>query len=147
MGEGSWSVTATTEKIAGVRVLILDRDGPTIATERDGTDLIGEAMDEGADWLSIPIARLSHDLLKLSTGLAGAILQKAVNNRINVAVVGDISAKMAASKPLNDFVGVSNRGRHVWFVVSLDVLRVRLAADTLASASAEPSSRRAASGR
>ena len=123
-------MTATTEEIAGVRVLVLDRDGPAIATERDGTDLIGEAMGVGADWLSIPIARLSDDFLKLSTGLAGAILQKAVNYRINVAVVGDISAKMAASKPLNEFVGESNRGRHIWFVVSLDALRVRLAADT-----------------
>lgn len=119
-------MTHAVEDIGGVRVLVLDPDGPVVATERDGTDLIGDAMGEGAQWLAIPVARLSDDFLKLATGLAGAILQKAVNYRINVAVVGDISAKMAASKPLNDFVGESNRGRHVWFVESLDELRARL---------------------
>ena len=118
------------EAVAGVRVLIVDPDGPAIATERDGTDLIGEAMGEGAAWVAIPVARLSDDFLKLSTGLAGAILQKAVNYRIKVAVVGDISAKMAASKPLNDFVGESNRGRHVWFVQDLAELRARLQQST-----------------
>lgn len=118
------------EEVAGVRVLIVDPEGPAIATERDGTDLIGDAMGEGAEWLAIPVSRLSDDFLKLSTGLAGAILQKAVNYRVNVAMVGDISAKTAASKPLNDFVGESNRGRHVWFVESLDALRARIQQST-----------------
>lgn len=114
------------EDVAGHRVLVVAADGPAIAAERDGADLIGDAIGEGADWLAIPVARLSGAFLKLSTGLAGAILQKAVNYRINVAVVGDVSAATAASKPLNDFVGESNRGRHVWFVDSLDALRARL---------------------
>ncbi|HRD47480.1 MAG TPA: DUF4180 domain-containing protein [Caulobacter sp.] len=114
------------EDVAGHRVLVVAADGPPVATERDGTDLIGDAMGEGASWIAIPVARLSDDFLTLSTGLAGAILQKAVNYRINVAIVGDVSAKMAASKPLNDFVGESNRGRHVWFVESLEALRARL---------------------
>ncbi len=118
------------EAVAGVRVLIVDPEGPAIATERDGTGLIGDAMGEGADWLAIPVARLSDDFLKLSTGLAGAILQKAVNYRVNVAVVGDIAAKTAASKPLHDFVGESNRGRHVWFVRDLADLRARLQQST-----------------
>ncbi|ATQ41871.1 DUF4180 domain-containing protein [Caulobacter mirabilis] len=114
------------ETLGELRVLVLDRDGPILATERDGTDLIGDAMGEDARWLAIPVERLSEDFLKLSTGLAGTILQKAVNYRINVAIVGDVSAKTAASKPLNDFVGESNRGRHVWFVRDLDELRARL---------------------
>jgi hypothetical protein len=115
------------EDIAGCRVLIADPDGPAITTERDGADLIGDAIGEGAAWLAIPVARLSDDFLKLSTRLAGEILQKAVNYRINVAIVGDVSAKMAASKPLNDFVVESNRGKHVWFVDDLEDLRARLA--------------------
>ena len=114
------------EDIGGVSVLVLDPAGPVVANERDGTDLIGDAMGEGVDWLAIPVSRLSDDFLKLSTGLAGAILQKAVNYRINVAIVGDIAAKMAASKPLNDFVGESNRGRHVWFVADMAGFREKL---------------------
>ncbi|MES2033491.1 MAG: DUF4180 domain-containing protein [Pseudomonadota bacterium] len=119
-------MTDAVEDIGGQTVLVLDPAGPVVASERDGTDLIGDAMGAGADWLAIPLARLSPDFLKLSTGLAGAILQKGVNYRVNIAVVGDVSLEMAASKPLNDFVGESNRGRHVWFVESLDTLRAKL---------------------
>lgn len=119
-------MTYAVEDIGGVRVMVLDLAGPSIATERDGLDLIGDTYGQEIDWLAIPLARLSPDFLKLSTGLAGAILQKAVQYGVNVAIVGDVSANMAASKPLNDFVGESNRGRHVWFVDSLDSLRARL---------------------
>ena len=119
-------MTQAVEEIGGVRVMVLDPSGPAIATERDGLDLIGETYGQEIDWLAIPLARLSPDFLKLSTGLAGAILQKAVQYGVNVAIVGDVSANMAASKPLNDFVGESNRGRHVWFVPDMDALRARL---------------------
>jgi len=121
-------VTQTARDIGGVRVLVLDLVGPIVATERDGTDLIGDAMGDGADWLAIPVERLSPDFLKLSTGLAGAILQKGVNYRVNIAIVGDVSAQMAASKPLNDFVGESNRGRHVWFVADIEGFKQKLTA-------------------
>jgi hypothetical protein len=119
------------EDFGGVAVLVLDPDGPKIATERDGTDMIGDAMGADAQWIAVPVGRLSDDFLKLSTGLAGAILQKTVNYRLNVAVVGDVSAQMAVSKPLNDFVGESNRGRHVWFVRDLTELRGRLGSGTV----------------
>ena len=124
-------MTDAVEDMDGQAVLVLDPAGALIATERDGIDLVGEAYGTHADWLAIPLARLSPDFLKLSTGLAGAILQKAVQYRVNVAIVGDVSAKMAASKPLNDFVGESNRGRHVWFVGSLEALRERLESGTV----------------
>jgi hypothetical protein len=42
-------------------------------------------------------------------------------------VVGDISRHVAASNALRDFVYESNRGRHLWFVDSLDELERRLA--------------------
>jgi len=120
-------VTARVEDLGGVRVLVLDPNGPSLASERDATDLIGDAIGAEARWAAVPVAQLSDDFLRLGSGLAGAVLQKFVNYGLHIAIVGDIAAKTAASKPLNDFVGESNRGRHVWFVEDLAALATKLA--------------------
>jgi hypothetical protein len=58
-----------------------------------------------------------------------APLQKFVNYRIRLAVIGDISAFTGASRALRDFIGETNRGRSAWFVADLDELKQRLAAE------------------
>ncbi|MEO6013153.1 MAG: DUF4180 domain-containing protein [Devosia sp.] len=96
----------------------LPLDGPIIASEADALDHIGNASYSGADLLVIPVARLSPDFFKLSTGLAGEILQKCSTYQMKVAIVGDISAYTAKSGPLRDFVSESNRHGAVRFVAS-----------------------------
>ena len=76
--------------------------------------------------MAIPLARLGPDFLRLSSGVAGEVLQKLVNYRRQVAVVGDVSQPAAGSAPLRDFIGESNRGRSVWFVDDLAALEARL---------------------
>ena len=78
--------------------------------------------------LALPKARLGEDFLKLRTGLAGAVIQKFVNYRVRLAIVGDVSAEAAASDALRDFVRESNAGDRVWFVPDLAALETRLAA-------------------
>ena len=51
-------------------------------------------------------AAISEDFFRLSTGLAGEILQKFVNYRIKFAVYGDFSCY--TSQPLKDFIYESN---------------------------------------
>lgn len=97
---------------------IVPAEGPQIASEADALDLIGEAGFSGADTLVIPVSRLSPDFFRLSTGLAGAILQKCTNYRLRVAIVGDISEYTAKSGPLRDFVYESNRHGAVRFLAS-----------------------------
>ena len=92
--------------------------GPLISTEADALDIIGETYGTGADLVVIPVARLSPDFFKLSTGLAGAILQKLMNYQFRVAIVGDISAYTEKSAPLRDFVRESNRHGTVRFLDS-----------------------------
>jgi hypothetical protein len=53
-------------------------------------------------------------------------MQKFVNYGVRLAIVGDISAHVAASTPFRDLVYESNRGRQVWFVADLDALDSRL---------------------
>jgi hypothetical protein len=97
---------------------ILPADGSTIATEADALDIIGALFGSGHDTVVIPVSRLSPDFFRLSSGLAGAILQKFTNYQLKVAIVGDIAAYTEKSAPLRDFVRESNRGKQLRFVVS-----------------------------
>ncbi|MEQ1770659.1 MAG: DUF4180 domain-containing protein [Devosia sp.] len=96
----------------------LPATGKIIATEADILDVIGETYGTGADEIVIPVARLSSDFYQLSTGLAGAILQKVTNYGFRVAIVGDISAELKRSTPLRDFVRESNKRGQTRFVAS-----------------------------
>ncbi|HEY2358059.1 MAG TPA: DUF4180 domain-containing protein [Phenylobacterium sp.] len=115
------------QEIAGVRVHVCAPDGPTLADDRNLSELIGEMFSAGAGMAAIPLTRLGPDFLRLSSGVAGAVLQKLVNYRFRVAVVGDVFAAAAASHPLRDFIRESNRGTTVWFVDDLGDLEARLA--------------------
>src|SRR5690554_4491190 len=111
------------------RVFVLDDDGPRLGTTQDFLDIIGALWGEaeGVSFVAIPVARLAPEFFELRTGLAGDALQKFVNYRVQVAVVGDIATHVAASSALADFVRESDAGHHVWFVRDLEELRSRLA--------------------
>lgn len=57
-----------------------------------------------------------EDFFVLSTRVAGEILQKFINYRFKLAIVGDFSGY--TSKPLKDFIYESNNGRDIFFVSS-----------------------------
>ena len=113
--------------LSGHAVLVCDPDGPVLASEADALDLIGSTWG-GAEieWLALPVTRLSEAFLTLRTGLAGAVIQKFVNYRLKLALVGDISEPVSASKALADFVRESNDGAHVWSVPDIEALEARL---------------------
>ncbi len=114
--------------VAGQAVLLCAPDGPRLSSEADALDLVGSLWGQEVDWLALPKARLGEDFLKLRTGLAGAVIQKFVNYRVRLAIVGDVSAETAESAALGDFVRESNAGDRVWFVPDLAALETRLAA-------------------
>ena len=66
------------------------------------------------DRMIIDKSAVTEDFFKLSTCLAGEVLQKYINYRFNLAVVGDFS--FYSSRPLKDFIFESNRGRDFFFV-------------------------------
>lgn len=116
------------EERAGVPVLLCDPTGPPVATVEDALDLIGAAF-AGAEAVVVPASRLDERFFSLGTRLAGEIMQKFVNYRLRLVVVGDISLHLAASSALRALVQESNRAGHVWFVPDLDALDARLRAD------------------
>ncbi|MFI4964302.1 MAG: DUF4180 domain-containing protein [Caulobacterales bacterium] len=120
-------MTGPVQAPAGRRVHVCPAEGDSLADERNLSGLMGELFGSGATLVAIPLARLGPDFLRLSSGVAGAVLQKLVNYRFQVAILGDISAAVAASDPLRDFVRESNRGTTVWFVADLAALDAKLA--------------------
>ena len=117
----------TTEQLGDLTVQFEDADSPVIARTDDAMDLIGNASYSGVNLVVLPVGRLDPEFFRLSSGLAGEVLQKFVTYRVRVAVVGDILAYVEASEALRDFVWESNRGEHVWFVADEAALREKLA--------------------
>ena len=111
----------------GERVAEISHRGAALESERDATDLIAEALSSDARFVAIPAERLSSDFFQLSTRKAGHFIQKFMNDRLRVAILGDITAHVEASEPLADFVRESNRGQNVWFVRDSAELGTRLA--------------------
>ena len=112
--------------MSGASVIELPADGAPLRSERDILDVIVSAALE-TDWIALPVSRLHADFFELRNGVAGALLQKAVNYRLNVAILGDISDYVSRSESLAAFVRESNRGRHVWFVPDRAALDAKLA--------------------
>lgn len=115
------------KELHGTRVLICGEDGPVLASERDVGDFLGAAWAGDATLVAVPTARIGADFFRLRTRVAGEIVQKFVNYRIQLAIIGDISVQSAESQALRDFVYESNQGEALWFLDDLAALERRLA--------------------
>lgn len=114
--------------LGGVDVFVLAESGPALASTQDFLEVIGALWGEAPEvrQVAIPTGRLAGEFFDLRSGLAGDALQKFVNYRLQVAVVGDVAAHRRSSQAFDDFVRESNDGSHVWFVADLDELAARL---------------------
>lgn len=115
--------------LAGQPALVADPAGPLLRTEDDARDLIQETFGTDVRLAVIPAERLDPEFFVLRTGVAGAFVQKLVQYRLRLVVVGDISAQTAASDALRDWVREVNRGRDVLFVPDQAALEARLTAE------------------
>ena len=61
---------------------------------------------------------ICEEFFRLSSGIAGEVLQKFINYHIKLAIVGDFSKY--TSKPLHDFIYECNKGNDIFFVGNLD---------------------------
>lgn len=113
-------------EIHGFKVLFYPAQGPPLRSDRDAVDLIGEAFGNRAGLIVIPTERFHPDFFLLKTGIAGGFIQKFVNYRMRLAIVGDISAQLEKSAALRDFVREANRGDRFCFVADVKELEDRL---------------------
>jgi hypothetical protein len=110
----------------GVRVMECEAGGKQLGSDRDAVDIIAEASPHRASLVAIPTTRLGDDFFRLSTRIAGEVIQRFLMYGMRVAIVGDISRYVDESNALRDFVIESNRGEHVWFVENQEELGQRL---------------------
>lgn len=101
----------------GHEIAVVSGDEVCISDARSALDFMQSVYYEtGCRSVVIGKEALTEDFFVLSTRKAGEILQKFVNYRFRLAVVGDFSGY--TGKPLKDFMVESNRGRDVFFVPS-----------------------------
>lgn len=107
-------------------VLLIDADNPPLSP--NAADLLGEALGHQASWVVLPVSSLPAGFLQLGTGVAGEFIQKCVNYRVGLALVGSIEDALVRSQPLRDFVYESGKGTACWFVPDLAAFEHKLAA-------------------
>lgn len=95
-----------------------------LETERQVTDLVGNASFAGAEYVLVNARDLAPEFFDLSSGLAGTVLQKFSNYRLTLIVVGYDQSQ--ASESLRALIAESQRGGVVWFVDSRDEALARL---------------------
>jgi Domain of unknown function (DUF4180) len=121
------AMPAKSYELHGVRILVCAPGEMRLRTYRDAVDLLAKAFEDRATLIVIPVECLDDDFFRLRTRIAGELIQKFVQYRRRLAIVGDISRHLAQSSALRAFVYESNRGNEVWFLANLDELGQRLA--------------------
>lgn len=112
--------------IAGLTIATLPDSGPLLASEQDAVDVMGELYGSGADVVALPVSRLGPGFWQLDTRVAGHFIQKFITYGVRVAFLGKLSAELAASAALRDYVRECNRGGQVSFAADAAELERRL---------------------
>lgn len=96
-------------------IAIVDSDTPILTDEQSALDLIGTVRYEhGIFRIAIHQAAIHPDFFRLSTGVAGEVVQKFVNYRCPLAIIGDFSGY--TSDALQRYMAECNRGKEINFV-------------------------------
>lgn len=88
-----------------------------IQSSQDGLDLLGNLYYQGFEKIIIHEKNLTPGFFELSNGMAGEILQKFSNYRVQLAIVGDF--EKFTRKSIRDFISESNRTGHIIFTASV----------------------------
>jgi hypothetical protein len=107
---------AREENQEGVRIAEVKSAGIVIGQTQDALDLMANADYLGARKIMIREEHLDHAFFDLKTGMAGEILQKFTNYRVQLAIIGDFSKY--PGKSIRDFIFESNRYGRINFVSS-----------------------------
>jgi hypothetical protein len=108
-----------------MNITSIEAGGANIAVVSSSEILIGDVQsaldfmatvhyEAGTDRIVINKSLLSESFFDLKTRLAGEILQKFINYRVKIAIVGDFS--MYSSKSLRDFIYECNNGTDFFFL-------------------------------
>ncbi|HEX6356475.1 DUF4180 domain-containing protein [Actinophytocola sp.] len=113
-------------ELHGKRVLTYEQDQPTLASEQDAVDLLGDAFGAEASVVVVPAERVAPDFYRLSTRVAGEVVRKFQMYQVLLVILGDVSEHVEASENFRAFVDEINRGKDIWFVADAAQLSAKL---------------------
>ncbi len=119
----------TVQTVGGTVVLRLAAAGPPLATGGDALEVVAEAWAADAEVVAVPVQRFPVPFFDERTGLAGRFVRTVVDHGLRLAVVGDVTARVARTRALEKFAREWERDGRVWFVVDVAELAGRLAAE------------------
>jgi len=114
-------------KILGKKkdIALIITDEVLIKDTQSALDMMASVQYEtDCDKIIIHKSCVVDDFFVLSTKIAGEILQKFINYRKKIAIVGDYSKY--TSKPLKDFIYESNKGNSIYFLQNIDEAVIKL---------------------
>lgn len=96
-------------------VAVIGENGFNISSAQDALDMIATvSYEHHCNRIAVYKSSFSNDFFVLSTGMAGEVLQKFMNFRAKLAIIGE--HRNYTSKPLNDFIYECNNGNDIFFV-------------------------------
>ena len=101
-------------KLHNFKIVEFISNGTILNNPQDILDLMVLAVEKDANKIILHENNINPDFFKLKTGLAGEILQKAVNYHIRLAIIGDFNK--VTSKSLKSLIVESNNGNQFFFV-------------------------------
>lgn len=107
-------MTINIHQINDIRIAEILSEQKIIATVDDGLNLLVDLYYQDFDKIIIHEKNITPNFFDLKTGIAGEILQKFSNYRIQLAIVGDFSKY--SNKNFQDFIYESNKVRQINFV-------------------------------
>jgi hypothetical protein len=125
-GSAGGQIVTNITRHNGVTLYELGPVGSLLGDDLTVQDLLGEAYDANPDIIVVPASRLAASFLELRSRVAGEVFQKMEQYSVRLVVMGDVSAQIAASKALHDFVYETNQRGHHMFVPDRDSLLSRL---------------------
>jgi hypothetical protein len=101
--------------INGQTIAEFNANGVVLSTTQEFLQMI---MDSCAEGIIVHQQNIHEIFFELRSGLAGEMLQKVVNYRLRLAIVGDFS--IYESKSLKAFITESNRSNTIVFVKTIE---------------------------
>ncbi|MGD9570078.1 MAG: DUF4180 domain-containing protein [Sedimentibacter sp.] len=98
-----------------IEIAIIYSNDILITDVQSALDFIATVdYETGCNRVVLNKSAICEDFFNLSTKIAGEILQKFINYRTKIAIVGDFSEY--TSKSLKDFIYECNKGKDIFFL-------------------------------
>jgi hypothetical protein len=106
-----------THHTGGIKIAEVISEEILVSNPEEGLQLMVDLYYQEFDKIILYERNIIPDFFDLKTGLAGEILQKFSNYRMQLAIIGDFSRY--SGKSIRDFIFESNNGRQVNFLPDL----------------------------